>query len=307
MLALALAAGCKAQTTSNAPADAALTRRIEVMVRSHFNVPSDYSVVLGARKPSQVSGYDALPVAFSHNGKTTNVDFLISTDNTKLARLETFDLNKDPAFNIDVKDRPVRGNPEAKVTVINFDDLECGYCARMHQTFFPTTVDHYKGLVKFVYKDFPLEEIHPWAVHAAVNANCLASQSADVYWTYVDYLHSHGHEVDGDDRDVKKSFAALDRIARQEGTLGKLDNSALDACIAKQDESKVRASANEAMSMGLEGTPALFIDGEKVPGALPQPQLWQVIDRALRAEGVQPPPEPADAPAQTPKPAGGGR
>ncbi len=307
MLALALAAGCKAQTTSNAPADAALTRRIEVMVRSHFNVPSDYSVLLGARKPSQVSGYDALPVAFSHNGKTTNVDFLISTDNTKLARLETFDLNKDPAFNIDVKDRPVRGNPEAKVTVINFDDLECGYCARMHQTFFPTTVDHYKGLVKFVYKDFPLEEIHPWAVHAAVNANCLASQSADVYWTYVDYLHSHGHEVDGDDRDVKKSFAALDRIARQEGTLGKLDNSALDACIAKQDESKVRASANEAMSMGLEGTPALFIDGEKVPGALPQPQLWQVIDRALRAEGVQPPPEPADAPAQTPRPAGGGR
>ncbi len=307
LLTLALAAGCKAQSTSTAPADAALTRRIEVMVRSHFSVPPDYNVLLGARKPSQVAGYDSLPVVFSHNGKSTDIDFLISSDNTKLARLETFDLNKDPAFNIDVKDRPVRGNPEAKVTIINFDDLECGYCARMHQTFFPATVDHYKGLVKFIYKDFPLEEIHPWALHAAVDANCLAAQSPDVYWTYVDYLHTHGHEVDGEDRDVKKSFAALDRIALQEGTLGKLDDSKLGACIAKQDDTKVRASANEAMSMGLEGTPAMFIDGEKIPGALPQPQLWLVIDRALRAEGVQPPPEPTEAPGQASKPAGSGQ
>ncbi len=210
---LALAAGCKAQTPP-APDDAALTRRIEVMVRSKFNVPPDYSVLLGQRKPSQVPGYDSLPVMLVRNGKTTNVDFLISADNSKLARLETFDLVKDPAFNIDVANRPVRGNPDAKVTIINFDDLECGYCARMHQTFFPSTVDHYKGLLKFVYKDFPLEEIHPWAVHAAVDANCLAAQNGDVYWTYVDYLHSHGEEINGADRDLKKSFEALDRIAR---------------------------------------------------------------------------------------------
>jgi len=140
----------------------------------------------------------------------------------------------------------VRGNPEAKVTIINFDDLECGYCARMHSTFFPDTVNHYKGLLKFVYKDFPLEEIHPWAVHAAVDANCLAAQNGEVYWAYVDYLHSHGEEINGADRDVKKSFEALDRIARQEGTLGKLDSAKLEACIAKQDESQVRTSANEA-------------------------------------------------------------
>lgn len=273
------------------------------MVRSKFNVPPDYSVLLGARKPSQIPGYDSLPVTLTRNGKNTNVDFLISSDNTKLARLETFDLIKDPSFNIDVANRPIRGNPDAKVTIINFDDLECGYCARMHQTFFPATVDHYKGLVKFIYKDFPLEEIHPWAVHAAVNANCLAAQNPQVYWTYVDYLHSHGEEINGPDRDLKKSFAALDRIALQEGTLGKLDQPKLEACIAKQDDSQVRTSAHEAESLGLEGTPAMFINGERIPGALPEPQLWMVIDRALRAAGVQPPPEqpqPATAGAQAP-------
>ncbi len=304
---LALAAGCKAQTTAPAPNDSALTRRIEVLVRSKFNVPPDYNVLLGQRKPSNIPGYDTLSVMFVHGAKTTPIDFLIATDNSKLARLETFDLVKDPSFNIDVANRPVRGNPDAKVTIINFDDLECGYCARMHQTFFPDTVNHYKGLVKFVYKDFPLEEIHPWAVHAAVDANCLASQNGDVYWTYVDYLHSHGDEVNGADRDLKKSFAALDRIAKQEGTLGKLDSEKLDACIAKQDESQVRTSAHEAESLGLEGTPAMFINGERIPGALPEDKLWVVIDRALRAAGVQPPPDQPESPVTAQKPAGSGK
>jgi protein-disulfide isomerase len=307
LLIVVLAAGCKAQSTTGAPADPVLSRRIEVLVRSKFNVPPDYNVLLGPRKPSQIPGYETLTVIFAHGAKTSNVDFLISTDNSKLARLETFDLAKDPSLNIDVKDRPVRGNPEAKVTIINFDDLECGYCARMHQTFFPSTIDHYKGLIKFVYKDFPLEEIHPWAVHAAVDANCLADQKPDVYWTYVDYLHGHGQEINGENRDIKQSFAALDRIAKQEATLGKLDETKLDACIAKQDESHVRASAQEAATLGLEGTPALFIDGEKIPGALPEAQLWLVIDRALRAAGVTPPPIEGTSPGPAEKPAGSGQ
>ena len=308
LLLLALAAGCRAQSTPQTPSDPALMRRIEVLVRSKFNVPPDYNVLLGQRKPSQIPGYDNLTVIFAHGAKNTDVDFLISTDNSKLARLETFDLVKDPSFNIDVKNRPIRGNSEAKVTIINFDDLECGYCARMHQTFFPSTAEHYKGLIKFIYKDFPLEEIHPWAIHAAVDANCLATQSTDVYWTYVDYLHSHGEEVNGENRDVKKSFEALDRIARQEATLGKLDEPKLDACLLKQDDSQVRASSQEALSLGLEGTPAMFIDGERIPGALPEAQLWLVIDRALRSAGVQPPPpgQPSTAsPAE--KPAGAGK
>jgi protein-disulfide isomerase len=265
------------------------------MVRSQFNVPQDITVLIGTRKPSQIAGYDALPVTLAHGPKQTVVDFLISTDNKTLARLETFSLEKDPIFSIDVAGRPIRGNPAAKVTVVNFDDLECPYCARMHQTLFPATLDHYKGAVRFVYKDDPLTEIHPWAMHAAVDANCLATQSGDVYWKFVDYLHSHGEEVNGENRDQAKSFAALDRIARQQGTLGKLDAAKLDACLAKQDETQVRASASEAEKLRIEGTPALFVDGERIDGALPQEQVWMVIDRALRAQGIQPPSMPAQA------------
>lgn len=267
------------------------------MVRSQFNVPQDYDVTVGARKPSQINGYDTLPVTLSRGPKSTVVDFLISTDGKTLARLDTFDLVKNPALNIDIAGRPIRGNPTAKVTVINFDDLECPFCARMHESLFPSTMERYKNKVRFIYKDDPLTEIHPWAMHAAVDANCLAAQSGDVYWTYVDYLHSHGQEITGEDRNVTKSFATLDRIARQEATIAKLDEAKLDACLTKQDETQVRASAKEADALGVDGTPALFIDGERIGGAVPEPQIWLVIDRALRAVGEEPPPAVPEQPA----------
>ena len=141
-------------------------------------------------------------------------------------------------------------------------------------------------------------DMHPWAMHAAIDANCLAAQDGNVYWSYVDYLHGHGQEVTGTDRNLLKSFTALDRIARQEATLGKLDTVRLDACLAKQDESEVRASLKEAESLKVEGAPAVFVDGERFDGAIPEEQVWEVIDRALRAEGQEPPPpSPPAAPA----------
>lgn len=297
LLAVCLAVGCKAQTTSATTETAAINRHIEVMVRSQYNVPQDYTVTIGARKPSQFPGYDSMPVTLSKGERKTVVEFLISTDGNTLARLEKFDLQKDPIFNIDVTGRPIRGNPAAKVTVINFDDLQCPYCGRMHETLFPATIDRYKDKVRFIYKDDPLTELHPWAMHAAVDANCLASQSGDVYWTYVDYLHAHGQEISGPDRDLAKSVAALDRVARQEATIGKLDPAKLDACLSKQDETAVRASSSEATALRIEGTPALFVNGERIDGALPEEQVWTVIDRALRSAGIDPPPTAPAAPA----------
>ncbi len=302
LLALGLAVGCKAQSAPSGTQDAALNRRIEVMVRSQFSIPPEVSIALGARTPSQISGYNTLPITLSHGSTKKVIDFLISTDNTKLGRFETFDLAKDPVFNIDIAGRPIRGNPDAKVTVVNFDDLECPYCARMHSSLFPSTMDRYKDKVRFVYKDDPLTDLHPWAMHAAVDANCLAAQSGQVYWNFVDYVHAHGQEINGEDRDLTKSFAALDRIARDEAALAKLNAPKLDACLAKQDETQVRASAKEAEALGVDGTPALFIDGERINGALPAEQVWLVIDRALRADGIEPPP-----PATAEQPAGKGQ
>lgn len=305
LLALCLAAGCKAQPASTAQNnDPATNRRIEVQVRSRYNVPPDYTVSVGARKPSDIAGYDSVPVTLGRGGRNTVVDFLLSKDGKTLAKLQTFSLVDDPALHISTANRPIRGNPAAKVTVINFDDLECPYCAHMHQSLFPTTLERYQGKVRFIYKDDPLTQIHPWAMHAAVNANCLAAQSGDAYWKYVDYLHAHGQEVNGTERNVTRSVETLDRLAREQGTAAKLDSAKLDACIAKQDESIIKQSMEEADALGVEGTPALFVEGERTFGAMPERQLWLVIDRALRAAGEVPPPLPADDAGDA---AGGGK
>jgi protein-disulfide isomerase len=293
--------GCKAQVppAGSTIQDPALARKIEVEIRSQFNIPSEYDVKVGTRGPSDFPGYDSLNVTISHNASSNTSKFLISKDNSSLARLEKFDLNNIPGQHIPVDNRPVRGNPNAKVTVISFDDLECPYCARMHQQLFPETLEHYKDKVRFIYKDDPLVEIHPWALHAAVDANCIAAQNGNAYWGYVDYLHAHGQEVSGPDRDVKKSYATLDKIATEQGKIFSLDAAKLDACVQKQDETAVRASMKEAEDLNIEGTPYLFIEGEHIDGAQPIPQLWAAIDRALRAAGVEPPPA-ASQPAPTP-------
>ena len=293
---MGLTVGCKAQMTPPAAANAALNRRIEVLVRSQFNISPDVALTIGARKPSQFTGYETLPITLSNRGKSAEIDFLISNDNKKLVHLDTLDLTKDPAGAIPIAGRPIRGNPNAKVTVVNFDDMECPFCGRMHEELFPLTLEHYNGLVRFVYKDDPLVEMHPWAMHAAVDANCLATQSGPAYWSYVDYLHSHGEEISGPDRILTKSFASLDRIARQEATLDKLDLTTLDACLAKQDETQIRDSMKLADALQIGGTPSLFVNGERVgSGVVPVHELWLVIDRALRDAGEVPPPQTTPA------------
>jgi protein-disulfide isomerase len=311
-LLMSLSAGCKAQSSpGTAPVSASsvptsqLNRRIEVLVRSQFEVPPNVDVLIGPTSKSEFPGFENLPITFSSKGKQTVVNFLLSSDGNTVARLEKFDISHNPADTLSIQNRPIRGAADAKVTVVNFDDLECPYCARMHEQLFPGTLDHYKGLVKFIYKDYPLVEIHPWAMHAAVDSACLAEQSGDAYWRFVDYAHSHGDEITGTAHDAQAAWKTLDKLAHDEGVRSKLDLTKLDACVAKQDETAVRASMKQGTSLGVNGTPTLFINGERISGVLPEAELRIAIDRALSAAGVQPPPQVAEAlkqPAKTPQP-----
>jgi protein-disulfide isomerase len=308
-----LASGCRAQdvptTPSGSPA-AQLNRRIEIKVRSQFEIPPNIDVAIGSPTKSDFPGYQNLPITFTSSGKQTTVNFLLSNDGNTVARLEKYDIGQNPADTIPLENRPVRGAATAKVTIVSFDDLECPYCAQMHQEFFPVTADHYDGLVKIVYKDFPLTEIHPWAMHAAVDANCLAGQNPTAYWNYVDYVHTHVDEITGAAgaaHDAQQSFKALDTLTRDDGRRFKLDSAKLDQCVQAQDQTQIKASIAVGDRLGVSGTPTLFINGERIPGLVSKELLWMAIDRALRAAGVQPP-QVADtsdtaAPAQPGPPA----
>jgi protein-disulfide isomerase len=285
---VAISACCEAQNSSIATQLAPHTklhRRIEVMLRSQFNIPADVDVSFGATAKSNIPGFQELPITFSRDGKSSTENFLLSDNGDTIARLEKVDISRSPADKISIQNRPVRGSSNAKVTVVMFDDLECPYCAQMHTVLSSETAAHYKGMVRFIYEDYPLEG-HPWATHAAVDANCLASQNGDAYWNFVDYVHSHAEEISKGTRDVQTIFKTLDILAYTEGQRSKLDLVKLGSCTAKQDESEVRASIKQGDELNVDRTPTLFVNGERVAG-VPVQLLWIAIDRALRDEGVE--------------------
>ncbi len=82
----------------------------------------------------------------------------------------------------------------------------------MHQTLFPEILKEYGDRVTFIYKDYPLTEIHPWAIHAAVDANCLATQNGDAYWDFADYIHANKQDVDNQ-KSPNARFDAIDKMA----------------------------------------------------------------------------------------------
>jgi protein-disulfide isomerase len=293
---LMICLGCSAQSppppTSSSPSPPAdIVRAVERRVRAQYSLPPDVKVIVGTLRSSEFPNYDALTVSFASRTKKQDFEFLLSRDHKTLLRMSKFDLTSDPYAEImkkiDVSGRPTRGSKDAKVTVVNYDDFECPFCSGMHTTLFPGLFKEYSDRVLFIYKDYPLEEIHPWAVHAAVNANCLGAQSGDAYWDYADTLHGNQDAIKAKGRDGWN--AELDRLASAQGQRHNLDVPKLQACVKAQDEKAVRASMREAETVGVDATPTMFINGQKLDGAVPADEVRLALDQALKDAGVAPP------------------
>jgi hypothetical protein len=261
LILLLVCLGCVAQS---APPDVA--RKIEHQVRAFYTIPPEVKVIVGAITPSaDMPGYDGVTVNIDGgDGKQKDYKFLLSKDRGTMLRVTRFDLTKDPfaelMSKIDIAGRPSRGAKSAKVVVVNGDR------------------------VTFIYKDDPLTEIHPWALHAAVDANCLAAQNGDAYWDFADYIHANKREVDTEKTPVAR-FDAIDKMTMSQGQKHSVDVGKLQSCVKAQNEDAVKASMNEAEGLGVNGTPALFINGQKIDGAVPIGEVRAALDAALKDAG----------------------
>ena len=269
------------------PKQTELDRRIERQVRAYTGVPPDAKVTLGKRTASNwAAGYDNLPVTLEGNGAKKTLQFLVAKDGSKMLYLTEIDLTEDPyAKNmkrIDLAGRPFRGAANGSVTVVVYDDFECPFCAGMYTTLFNEVLSHYRDRVKVVMKDFPILDAHPWAMRAAVDAHCLADQDLAAYWDFSDYVHTHQSEVSSRLRAGNAFMVpAMDEIAREFGQKDNLDKGRLEACLSRQDQSKVEASLEEGKSLGIGATPTLFINGQEFEGVLTAENLRKVLDQAL--------------------------
>jgi len=302
---LAICLGCSAQAPPTSPAQPAgtalpsdLTKALERHVRAHYSLPADVNLILGPLHASEFPNYDEMSIVFDSGEKKQTYAFLLSHDHKTLIRMTKIDLSTDPYAEImkkiDVAGRPTRGKKDAKVVVVNYDDFQCPFCSRLHATLFPEIFKEYGDRVLFVYKDYPIEDLHPWSLHAAVNANCLGAQSGEAYWDYADYLHANQRAINA----LKEHGAQnseLDKLASLNGQSHKLDDSKLQACLKAQDEKAVRASIKEGDGLGVNATPALFVSGEKLEGAVPASEVRAALDRALKDAGIAVPEHKAAA------------
>lgn len=321
MLVALLCLGCSAQSNNTAE----VNRRIERQVRNSAELSPAAQVKVGERKPSDFGAWEQVTVEVLDQGTAKSYTFLLSKDGNTLVHTTRFDLSSDPyqrtMSKIDLAGRPVRGNKDAKVTVAIYDDFQCPYCARMYDTLFNDVMKTYGDRVKVLYKDYPLYEIHPWAVRAAVNANCLLEQSNDAYWQFSDYVHEKQQEIGkqestpepketkagngggpeeaAKDKKSKIRNVGLDKLALDIAARNNLDAGKLRACLAARDTEKVRRSIEEAQRLGVNSTPTLFINGEKLEGAASAEELAAVLNRALRDVGEKAP-EPAKVAAPPP-------
>jgi protein-disulfide isomerase len=179
---------------------------------------------------------------------------------------------------VDVRGDHYFGNPKAPIKFIEWSDLECPFCKRFHPTV-AQLVEEYDGQVAWVYRHFPLDQLHSKARKEAEATECAAALGGnDAFWVYVDRIFEITPANNGLDLDL------LPEIAEEIG----IDRGAFEKCLSSgQFKEKVEADYNDAIAAGGRGTPFSMIVGPNgnatpVSGALSINRLRAMIDEELK-------------------------
>lgn len=169
--------------------------------------------------------------------------------------------------NITVTDQDhIRGAKDAKVTIVEWSDFQCSFCSRFHPSMV-RAMQEYPGKVRWVYRHFPLDSIHPQARPAAEASECAAEQGK--FWDFADKLFERQPQIGPE---MYKSLAKE----------LKLNESKFNECVTSgKYKQRVNNQEQAGLAAGVRGTPGSFVNGIEVPGAVPYEQLKSFIDQAL--------------------------
>ena len=167
----------------------------------------------------------------------------------------------------------IRGNVAAPVTIVEFSDLECPFCKSFHPTM-QRALSEYGDKVRWVYKHFPLEQLHPKAAKEAEAAECAGELGGnEKFWEYVDRVFEVTPSNNGLD------IALLPQIAEGIG----LDRIRFEQCLnSGKYADRVEQDYQDGVQVGVNGTPASFVNGVSVSGAVPYETLKAAIEAALK-------------------------
>jgi len=173
----------------------------------------------------------------------------------------------------------IRGNPQARITLIEYSDFECPYCKRFHDTAVQL-LQAYDGQVNWVYRHFPLSFHNPGAEREAEASECIAELGGnDAFWHYADAIYERTHS-NGNGFPAEK----LAPLAVEVG----VDEAAFRKCLdSGRHKAQIQQDAREGQAAGVDGTPGNFLmdnaTGRVVPvkGARPLDDLKAVVDNML--------------------------
>ena len=269
------AAPAKAPAANPASSSALDKATLEPYIRHLYVWGPNIQVSISDPVPAaQLPGFFEVKVTGSAGKASQGETFLVSKDGQKILKAAVFDIRQNP-FKEDLDKlktefQPSFGTPGAPVVLVQFSDFQCPFCkeeAKMLRQNLPTT---YPKQVRLYFKDFPLEQIHPWAKMGAIAGRCIFRQNPGVYWEFYDWIFEHQQEITPENlKDKVLEFAK-----------GKpLDVLQLGRCMdTRATEAEVDRNVAEAKSLGLISIPTLFVNGRRLVGQIAWPNLKQIID-----------------------------
>jgi len=210
-----------------------------------------------------------------------NAEDVIRSLQTQQSTQSSLSTNSPSLISISLDDDPVKGNPDAPITIVEFSDFQCPFCARFHSTTLPQLEANYidSGKVKFVYRDFPIQNIHPNAIPAALASECADEQG--MFWEYHDLVFENQKKW----QDLSGN-TATDTFEQYALELG-LNTSDFNTCFESgKYADEVTKDLQDGISYGITGTPGFFIGNDelgyvKISGAQPYSVFERLIEDQL--------------------------
>jgi len=263
-----LATGVRAQqaqsttATSTAAALSPTQKNIEAYLRHLYAFGTDVPISVGPPKETVVEGLMETTIKVTIGENKETVKFYVSKDGKYLFRGEMSDLTKDPLAEtraqIQSKDAPALGDPKAAVTLVEYSDFECPVCRSLHDVL-RGMLPNYAGKVRVVFKDFPLEQLHPWARTAAIAGRCAYQQDPAAFWKMYDLIY--------DNQEIISAGNAWTKMMDYAGQ-SRLDADAFKTCMASPEAGEaVNASRANGQLLDVNSTPTVFVNGRRMVGA----------------------------------------
>lgn len=244
------------------PASSPVQRNIEAYLRHLYAFGSDVAIVVGPLKETPVEGLMIVDIDVTIGENKEAAKFYVSKDGKFLFRGELSDMTKDPLAenraNIQMNDAPSLGDAKAPVTLVEYSDFECPVCRNLHDVL-RGMLQNYAGKVRVVFKDFPIEQIHPWARTAAIAGRCAYQQDPKAFWKMYDFIY--------DNQELISAANAWTKMADYAGQSG-LDAGAFKSCMASPEAgAAVNASRANGQKLEVNSTPTVFVNGRRLVGA----------------------------------------